>query len=101
MKTHKAVASLISAAQNELRCVYSRNEAEQTALRRRAQSGELLKVYDGIPSLYANTAYWDGLTPPEREIFTGMVCRLRSERCIWPALLRKSILSGFLAAWWQ
>ena len=78
MKTHKAVASLISAAQNELRCVYSRNEAEQTALRRRAQSGELLKVYDGIPSLYANTAYWDGLT-----------------------LLRKSILSGFLAAWWQ
>ncbi len=51
MKTHKAVASLISAAQNELRCVYSRNEAEQTALRRRAQSGELLKVYDGIPSL--------------------------------------------------
>ena len=68
MKTHKAVASLISAAQNELRCVYSRNEAEQTALRRRAQSGELLKVYDGIPSLYANTAYWDGLTPPERTL---------------------------------
>lgn len=68
MKTHKAVASLISAAQNELRCVYSRNEAEQTALRCRAQSGELLKVYDGIPSLYANTAYWDGLTPPERTL---------------------------------
>ncbi len=49
MKTHKAVASLISAAQNELRCVYSRNGAERPALRRRAQSGELLKVYDGIP----------------------------------------------------
>ena len=87
------MASLISAAQNELRCVYSRNEAEQTALRRRAQSGELLKVYDGIPSLYANTAYWDGLTPPERTLHIAprscarassvVFGRLGGSKCLW------------------
>ena len=98
MKTHKAVASLISAAQNELRCVYSRNEAEQTALRRRAQSGELLKVYDGIPSLYANTAYWDGLTPPERTLHMARALAQEHPQWVFGGLVAVSAY-GFEHQW--
>ena len=98
MKTHKAVASLISAAQNELRCVYSRNEAEQTALRRRAQSGELLKVYDGIPSLYANTAYWDGLTPPERTLHIARALAQEHPQWVFGGLVAVSAY-GFEHQW--
>lgn len=98
MKTHKAVTSLISAAQNELRCVYSRNEAEQTALRRRAQSGELLKVYDGIPSLYANTAYWDGLTPPERTLHMARALAQEHPQWVFGGLVAVSAY-GFEHQW--
>ena len=98
MKTHKAVASLISAAQNELRCVYSRNEAEQTALRRRAQSGELLKVYDGIPSLYANTAYWDGLMPPERTLHIARALAQEHPQWVFGGLVAVSAY-GFEHQW--
>ncbi|WP_236034570.1 hypothetical protein [Bifidobacterium saguinibicoloris] len=53
-------------AQREGRCAYSHDAAEQAALRRRARSGDFVRVYPGIPSLYAETAYWSGLKPPAR-----------------------------------
>ena len=68
MKTHKAVASLISSAQSNNRCAYSRNKSEQSALRRRAQIGELVNIYAGSPSFYAESEYWNNLTPPERTL---------------------------------
>lgn len=68
MKIHKAVASLISSARDDRRCAYSTTRSEQSALRRRAQAGELVQTYIGIPSLYADSEYWDNLTPPERTL---------------------------------
>lgn len=66
MRMHRTVTKLMADAQHEERCAYSRDAAEQAALRRRAKTGELTRTYPGIPSLYAETAYWNGLKPPER-----------------------------------
>lgn len=98
MRTHKAVASLISAAQDELRCAYSRNEAEQAALRRRTQSGELLNVYDGVPSLYASAAYWDGLTPPERTLHMARALAKEHPQWVFSGLVAISAY-GFEHQW--
>ncbi|PJM79640.1 hypothetical protein [Bifidobacterium scaligerum] len=68
MRTHKAIMQLLQEAQTERRCAYSRIPSEQSALQRRAQTGELVNTYRGSPSLYSDSSYWNQLTPPEQTL---------------------------------
>lgn len=66
MRTHRTVTKLMADAQRESRCAYSNDAAEQAALRRRARTGDFIRTYAGIPSLYAETTHWNSLSPPQR-----------------------------------
>lgn len=64
MKTNKDIERLFDEAQREHRCVMNATATQRRALGRRVQCGEVVRP---MPGLYARSAYWDWLDPPERK----------------------------------
>lgn len=63
MRNHKGVIALVARSESEGRCCYGLGEAQNRALRRRRDSGELISPYPGV---YARSEYWHALNPPEQ-----------------------------------
>lgn len=65
MRQHHEITALIQTAQSERRCAFGTTHAQRQALSRRASAGEL---HPTLPNLYADAAYWQSLSPPERTL---------------------------------
>ena len=63
MRTHHALESLFTEAEQMHRCVVLPTAAEAKANSRRLETGEIMRVQRGI---YARTNYWNTLDPLER-----------------------------------
>lgn len=98
MRTHRTVTKLMADAQRAGRCAYSRNTAEQAALRRRAKAGDFTCVYPGIPSLYAETVYWNGLNPPERTMHIARTLAQAHRTWVFGGLVA-AVAYGFEHQW--
>lgn len=65
MRQHHEVTALIQTAQSERRCAFGTTHAQRQALSRRAHANEL---HQAMPNMYAEAAYWQSLSPPERTL---------------------------------
>lgn len=63
MKRNRRVVALIEVAEREKRCIFATNQAERSALSRRAAEGEFVRLY---PNVYARAEQWATLNGLER-----------------------------------
>lgn len=74
MRHHHDIAALLQRAQAEQRCAFGTDRAQRQALSRRADARELTKI---SANLYADTAYWNALSPPERALHMARAFHIR------------------------
>lgn len=91
----KDLNELISTTQAAQRCAYGKDRAESQALRRRAMTGAITNVF---PNMYADTAYWTALTPPERTLHIVRTLMIRHPDWVFGGITAAAI-HGFEHQW--
>lgn len=106
MEQNNELRELMAQAQQQQRCIYAHTDRQGKLFARHCEAGDLMRIYRGI---YAETEFWQTLTPPTRTaylaqtlsikhqhwVFTGQTAAcIRGLDFLWHMLTTKVFIAG-------